>query len=290
MGPPTTRLEDDDLVKVPDVYADFFEILRCGICCHFDTSWKMLPCSHIYCACCIDKILEMPSPSCPECRTKFRKQSVLAARERNNISATLAVKCTREGRDNGCGWQGRFDSRKGHLAKCEFQPAKCPHVGCTAKSLIRKKLLFHEINCDFRIVNCCHSGCPTTFLKKQKNKKMDHEKRCGKRLVPCELCKKILWKEELLSHVAKFCNEAVVTCARELENESGSYMENPRKRGRAEFEAVVRTCKWAGKRRQLSDHRKECAAYAMCTQMLPYLFGTITKQSDEIKMLKKKAS
>eukprot|EP00736_Rhodelphis_marinus_P014545 Rmarinus@m.21395 len=93
----TTRLDDDDLVEVPDVYADFFEILRCGVCCHFDTSWKKLPCSHIYCASCIGKILETPLRFCPECRTTFRKRSVTTDREKNKIMATLAVKCTRRG-------------------------------------------------------------------------------------------------------------------------------------------------------------------------------------------------
>eukprot|EP00736_Rhodelphis_marinus_P014546 Rmarinus@m.21394 len=186
-------------------------------------------------------------------RQDSRNTSPFLSRVQNNVSQTkchyrpgkkqdhgdTSCEMHAEGRDNGCGWQGRFDCRKGHVDDCEFQPVKCPHEGCTAKNLTRKKLPAHEGTCAFRLVKCCHSGCSTTFRKKQKKQKKNHEKRCGKRLVPCDLCKDILREEELPSHVAKFCEEAVVSCSREFENESGSYLKTPRKRSRAEFEASL---------------------------------------------------
>eukprot|EP00736_Rhodelphis_marinus_P011050 Rmarinus@m.23413 len=267
-----SRLDDEDLVEIPYLLQDLYDELRCRICSHIGVSWKMLPCEHFYCEHCVNSLMSSGKRDCPDCRKRFKKEKIKAARDRNNQASKLPVLCIRSGRDNGCEWKGVLDAREGHVAECGYQPMTCPHVGCSELPL-RKDLGVHAEDCGFRIVPCCYDGCALEFQQQHRSEKAAHEESCDKKPVACDLCQESMQKEAQLKHAGYDCPEAVVTCTGEYEKHAGDRALQLSSGGgnlplhAGTMEAVLSlsgTCEWEGKRSRLLEHRKTCIPHGVC--------------------------
>eukprot|EP00736_Rhodelphis_marinus_P001575 Rmarinus@m.5908 len=207
------RLEDDELVHVPELLRDLYDQLRCAVCHYIGRSWTMLPCEHYYCNQCVAGLLKKKAITCPECQRTYGKGSLKAARIVEKLAAKLPVWCKAPGWENGCQWQGVLDMREEHVAQCDFHPVTCPHEGCEEQAM-RKDVEGHAKECDFRAVKCCHEGCSVEFQHRLGVDRRNHERMCPKRIVNCPSCG-LPCAIELSSAHAKLCPKLVVSCDEE---------------------------------------------------------------------------
>eukprot|EP00736_Rhodelphis_marinus_P007294 Rmarinus@m.6756 len=272
------RLKEED-IAVPDHFRNFIDHFRCSACNYFGASWMVLPCGCILCEDCIDARTESDDMKCPACDKEFSRGEVRPCRDRNSQTAMLVVRCQAPGRGNGCEWEGKLDSREGHVAECGYHPMGCPHEGCEAQPL-RKDLDNHKEKCGYQLIKCCHPLCTILFQQQSQDDKSAHEATCGKMLVACESCWKKVCKEDMQLHMDSACEEASVTCAGEWikslknqdpdgESPAEGFKQSDKKRTAEDLSFLSHTCTWEGKRRKLSPHRQTCVAYAKCSVVLP---------------------
>eukprot|EP00736_Rhodelphis_marinus_P003153 Rmarinus@m.6758 len=270
------RLKEED-IAVPDHFRNFIDHFRCSACNYFGASWMVLPCGCILCEDCIDARTESDDMKCPACDKEFSRGEVRPCRDRNSQTAMLVVRCQAPGRGNGCEWEGKLDSREGHVAECGYHPMGCPHEGCEAQPL-RKDLDNHKEECGYRLVKCCHPLCSAFFQQQHQDDRLAHEDGCGKMPVACDLCQEEMCKENIQSHIESTCEEAVVTCTGEWMRHMNELSHNPSPEngigrldaeGSGDLSFLSHTCTWEGKRRKLSPHCQTCVSFAMCSVVLP---------------------
>eukprot|EP00736_Rhodelphis_marinus_P003137 Rmarinus@m.6759 len=253
------RLKEED-IAVPDHFRNFIDHFRCSACNYFGASWMVLPCGCILCEDCIDARTESDDMKCPACDKEFSRGEVRPCRDRNSQTAMLVVRCQAPGRGNGCEWEGKLDSREGHVAECGYHPMGCPHEGCEAQPL-RKDFDEHVEGCDFRLLVCQHDGCSETFQQRHFDEKVVHEEGCGRKPVVCDLCSENMLNERLNTHKEAICRLATVTCAGVFIMETGGCQKETVGGNSEPIQKLVGSCVWAGKRHELPQHRQTCLPY-----------------------------
>eukprot|EP00736_Rhodelphis_marinus_P004916 Rmarinus@m.4324 len=219
-------LSDRDLT--PSLPAFLKTHLECAVCCHICTDWRVLPCQHYFCKECTDRL----GLICASCRQCFTFESIKTFLSQNALSAQLPVFCDKVGRENGCLWEGTFESRAGHLQECGYQPVPCPRSGCTEGGRgggrgedgckitpLRKNAEEHLRVCGYQPVACpCHSkGCEEQPLRKNLEA---HVASCAYHLVPCPNaslgCPDKPLRKDVTAHVLS-CGYQAIPCPYEGE-------------------------------------------------------------------------
>eukprot|EP00736_Rhodelphis_marinus_P003734 Rmarinus@m.23555 len=227
-----TLTEDDLVPPFPDI---FIEYIECPICACLRTSWRILPCTHVFCSDCVG---QLPRNECPMCKVRYNRDEVRPNFHLNSLTSSLLVYCDVVGRENGCPWEGRFDCRHRHIEECDYRPVPCEHhadgcsesplrkdtdehllecgfhmiacphqgLGCQVERL-RKDMASHAASCTFRSMGCAFEGCTRRFEARAEAEKAEHELQCDYRPVRCGTCGQSIPARMLLQHLSDECLE-----------------------------------------------------------------------------------
>eukprot|EP00736_Rhodelphis_marinus_P002680 Rmarinus@m.9130 len=128
--------------------------LECAICLNVGTEWMVLPCQHSFCLECTTSLGS--NHLCPKCRKEFTPEEVQPFLEKNDLAAQLPVFCDDIGRENGCSWEGTYESRAGHIKECAYQPVSC---GLCGAAEVQRLLAYHQNEvCPEAIVSCSNEA------------------------------------------------------------------------------------------------------------------------------------
>eukprot|EP00560_Eucampia_antarctica_P008743 CAMPEP_0197826336 /NCGR_PEP_ID=MMETSP1437-20131217/3313_1 /TAXON_ID=49252 ORGANISM="Eucampia antarctica, Strain CCMP1452" /NCGR_SAMPLE_ID=MMETSP1437 /ASSEMBLY_ACC=CAM_ASM_001096 /LENGTH=282 /DNA_ID=CAMNT_0043426733 /DNA_START=34 /DNA_END=882 /DNA_ORIENTATION=+ len=102
----------------PKIAEEALNDLKCSICFGIPLKPKLTPCEHIFCEECIDQVLEVELPSCPNCRRRCDKNEVYDLKRGSfiyRIWCSAKVKCNKH--EDGCSWTGSIIDYPNHFEK-----------------------------------------------------------------------------------------------------------------------------------------------------------------------------
>lgn len=124
---------------------------HCAICTHVAFAPPNLPCGHLYCRTCVERV---PDARCPQCRESFSRYALPSV----NMFVQreiwqLRVKCRKS--SSGCPWTDAMGTThrniEGHERVCTYRSAKC---GACQTSVMVKDVAAHPNQCHARLVRC----------------------------------------------------------------------------------------------------------------------------------------
>ena len=117
-----------------------------------------------------------------------------------------SLKCCCPLNNRGCDWLGTLNDCENHLDTCGYVKGQCS-LGC-GKVLQRNELKVHAMkDCQLRKVRCeyCDKELMSRMLP-------IHHKMCPKIEVSCELCEKVMCREDMTEHLEVDCVEKEIEC------------------------------------------------------------------------------
>eukprot|EP00118_Oscarella_pearsei_P001454 m.7485 g.7485 ORF g.7485 m.7485 type:complete len:166 (+) comp18785_c0_seq1:55-552(+) len=125
----TQASSDVDLSTSYQYVKEVDEYFRCSICLTAMVQPVVAPCGHSFCRKCIESWLtkENVPRSCPQCRTRVRKDQLQTVVALGKAIDALEVYCPF--RSKGCEKIVKREALKEHASNCSFDKVPCPTCG-----------------------------------------------------------------------------------------------------------------------------------------------------------------